>query len=222
MSAPAIVDTPSVLFLGAGASQPYGKMLMGDFVRFFREKKSGGSAPAIPISNPLLEAICGKKEDLEFLIEELETLSSRGYLGTQTFNSSPPGVGQTLQQRWPGVSDLVREASALLGDLRREVYLNYRVIRRPADTKILKEPLNLIRKAQYSAIVFTTNYDPAVENFCANNRLRLVDGFVHDEQTPEYVWSRDAFDRFNGSPKTPWFSSSSTDLRTGCRTKAGS
>ena len=61
MADPPIVGTPSVLFLGAGASQPYGKMLMGDFVRSFRKKNehvSGGPAPII--SNPLLDAICGK------------------------------------------------------------------------------------------------------------------------------------------------------------------
>jgi hypothetical protein len=40
-----------------------------------------------------------------------------------------------------------------------------------------------------------------VEKFCARHQLRLVDGFIHDEQTQEYVWSRDAFDRFVGSPE---------------------
>jgi hypothetical protein len=32
MTAPVIVGSTSILFLGAGASQPYGKMLMADFV----------------------------------------------------------------------------------------------------------------------------------------------------------------------------------------------
>jgi hypothetical protein len=200
VTAPAIVGTPSILFLGAGASQPYGKMLMADFVRSFRKKNehvSGGPAPII--SNPLLDAICGQKEDLEFLIEELEILSSLDYLGRQTFNLSPPIVLSEQKERWSGISQLAIEATRLLGDLRKEVYLHYRAIAEPARTKILKEPLSLIRSGSHPAVVFTTNYDPAVEKFCAKHQLRLIDGFVHDEQTQEYIWSRDAFDRFAAS-----------------------
>jgi len=199
-----IVGSPSVLFLGAGASQPYEKMLMGDFVRAFRKKNervSGGPAIPIPIPNRLLDAICGKKEDLEFLIEELEILSSLDYLGRETFNSSPFGAIGKQDERWPGVSQLAVEARSLLADLRKEVYLHYRTISKPERTAILKQPLTLLRNEHHPLVVFTTNYDPAVEKFCANNQLRLIDGFVHDEQTQEYVWSRDAFDRFSGSPE---------------------
>lgn len=41
MTASAIVGTPNLLFLGAGASQPYGKLLMGEFIRSFRQKIEG-------------------------------------------------------------------------------------------------------------------------------------------------------------------------------------
>jgi SIR2-like domain len=147
----------------------------------------------------LLDAICRKKEDLEFLMEELEILTSRDYLGSETLNSSPLGMGKREEERWPGLQQLANEATGLLSNLRKEVYLHYRTIPEPVRTKILKKPLDLIRDVRYPAVVFTTNYDPAVEKYCVNNQLRLVDGFVHDEQTQEYVWSRNAFDNFGGT-----------------------
>ena len=35
-----IVATPNILFLGAGASKPYGKMLMGEFAFKHSERKA--------------------------------------------------------------------------------------------------------------------------------------------------------------------------------------
>lgn len=177
-------------------------MLMREFVQSFRRRKDlGGVVPVITSPEPLLDAICDeKKEDLESLIEELEALSSREYLGRQTFNSSPVGAGVSERERWPGMSQLSREAAGLLGELKRAVYLHYRTIADPAQTAILEKPLGLLRNEQRPAVVFTTNYDPAVEQFCVGHRLRLIDGFVHDEQRQEYAWSRDAFDQFFGSP----------------------
>lgn len=204
MTAGTIVGAPNLLFLGAGASRPYGKLLMGEFVRSFRKKHEHISAgPAPVISNPLLDAICEeKKEDLEALIEELEALSSRSYLGKQTFNSLPPVIGHDIRERWPGISQLSIEASGLLADLKREVYFHYRNIGEPAQTSILGRPLSLVRNERHPAVVFTTNYDPAVEEFCSSQGLSLVDGFLHDERRQQYVWSRVAFDEFFGSPES--------------------
>jgi hypothetical protein len=95
MTASIIVGAPNLLFLGAGASKPYGKLLMGEFIRSFRRKIEGGNehSRAIPHnSSPLLDAICDKQEDLEFLIEELDALSSRDYLERQSVSSSNPNL----------------------------------------------------------------------------------------------------------------------------------
>ena len=71
MRANAIVGTPNILFLGAGASKPYGKLLMGEFIRSFRKKiepfpEHLGSEHPRGIrtnSSPLFDAICEKQED---------------------------------------------------------------------------------------------------------------------------------------------------------------
>jgi hypothetical protein len=41
MQANAIIGTPNILFLGAGASKPYGKLLMGEFIESVRGKIEG-------------------------------------------------------------------------------------------------------------------------------------------------------------------------------------
>jgi hypothetical protein len=81
MKASMVIGTRSLLFLGAGASKPYGKMLMGEFVRSFREgtvfeQNSSDGVPPTRVANPLLDAICEENEDLEFLIEQLDILGS--------------------------------------------------------------------------------------------------------------------------------------------------
>lgn len=196
MATSVIVGTPNLLFLGAGASMPYGKPLMGEFVRSFRFKGIGENIHLRGLGNPslLLNAICDKQEDLEFLIEELDALSSRDYLERSSFDPNPPGTGVGQQWRWPEFQALAREARELLAQLKREVYLQYRSIPIPAETAILVRPISLLQTDSYPTVVFTTNYDPAVEKFCAEQSLRLIDGFRHDDRTQEYVWNRAAFD----------------------------
>jgi hypothetical protein len=194
-----IIGIPNLLFLGAGASKPYGKLLMGEFIRSFRAKVEAGSKqPRVipPVSSsPLLDAICNEREDLEFLIEELEALISRAYLGQQSFNPNPPGMGGTYQLRWPGLQEVASEARKLLASLKREVYLEYRSISDPTQTSILAKPISLLQAdSQEPTVVFTTNYDPAVEKYCFAQKLRLIDGFTHDEQTQEYSWNRATFE----------------------------
>ena len=171
---------------------------MGEFIRSFREKIEEGSkrTGAIPpvSASPLLEAICEQQEDLEFLIEELESLSSRAYLGHQYFNPNPPGMGSAQQLRWPNFQQVASEARDLLALVKREVYLAYRGIPDPTQTSVLLKPIRLLQTdSQDPAVIFTTNYDPAVEKFCSTQGLRLVDGFTHDETTQEYVWNRAVF-----------------------------
>ena len=205
MKTSAIVGASNLLFLGAGASKPYGKLLMGEFIQSFRRKVEGGSVGvhprAIPAnSSPLLNAICDKQEDLEFLIEELDALSSRDYLEKESFDPNPPGMGAgSWKLRWPDFQQLADEARKLLAVLKREVYLEYRSIPDPEQTSILAKPISLLRTDSHPTVIFTTNYDPAVEKFCSAQKMRLTDGFTHDELTQEYVWSRAAFDELSGS-----------------------
>jgi hypothetical protein len=50
-------------------------------------------------------------------------------------------------------------------------------------------------------VVFTTNYDPAVEEFVrqTSGAYKLFDGFDHDSTLDEIIWSKTAFDRWKPS-----------------------
>jgi hypothetical protein len=85
-----IVESPRILFLGAGASRPFGKMLMGEFVDYL------ASAP--DNADPdLVRAICRKKPDLEFLIEQLEEISTKAYLGDAPTGQRGEGSASLFQ-----------------------------------------------------------------------------------------------------------------------------
>ncbi len=65
-----IVETPVTLFLGAGASKPLGKLLMGEFIDTLEHTfKTRG----------LFDEIVSRDRDLEFLFEELDEWISKDY-----------------------------------------------------------------------------------------------------------------------------------------------
>ncbi len=70
-----ITESPRLLFLGAGASKPLGKMLMGEFVQHLSLQ-----IHREPYAE-LVRAISRKDRDLEFLMEQLEEISTKEYLG---------------------------------------------------------------------------------------------------------------------------------------------
>jgi len=126
-------------------------------------------------------------------------LGSRSYLETQPEIRDP--MGQRDQEKWQGFTEVAAAARALSTKLKREVYLHYRNIPDVARTDLLAKPIRLLKTDSHPSVVFTTNYDPAVEKFCASQNLRITDGFVNDEQAQEYIWDRSAFDDFSGSPE---------------------
>ena len=88
------------------------------------------------------------------------------------------------------------DARILLARLKEEVYHAYRNISDVSKTSILAGPISLLRTPPRPAVVFTTNYDPAVEDFCASQGVRITDGFVRDPRARKDVWDRKNFDQF--------------------------
>ena len=193
-----IANTPYIVFLGAGASDLYGKLLMKPFLDEFRRKQ--------PIDNHLLNAICADRDsDLEILMQELQSLASKRYLESATYLEIYPSLigdhsgGQPpvspQKKRWPEFANVAIEARSLLSKLKREIYSHYRSISDSKLTDVLLRPINFLKEPSFPSVVFTTNYDPSVEDFCRLQKIRLIDGFQQpDEYTQEYVWNRNAFD----------------------------
>jgi hypothetical protein len=103
-----IAESPRLLFLGAGASKPLGKMLMGEFVEHLTKQVSNE-----PYAE-LLRAICRKKPDLEFLIEQLEEICTKGYLGDIHTHRRGDGELFTLPAMSREVAALAALASSAL------------------------------------------------------------------------------------------------------------
>jgi hypothetical protein len=202
-----LASSPIVLFLGAGATAPLGKMLMREFVATLSSKSDFSD-------NPLFEEITKKDADLEFLLEELQDLERKSYLkdrdgvgseistrprGTRV--ESFPAVG--LSSNWYS-----RNASVLRRRVEQEVYHAYKSFGSASERKIkkhFKSLFDLIGKSLKPGvpmIVFTTNYDPAIELLCEQcpREYALIDGFEPDSVRRDFIWSPHAFEGLSQDP----------------------
>lgn len=191
-------DSPTsahnLLFLGAGASRPLGKMLMGEFIDHLLKQ------PPVAQS-ALFHDIIKKNPDLEFLLEELQDIGEKEYLHYELSDEfghglppPPPPYPQRPETSFP---ELARSASYLRMEIERQVFLHYRAIDDEDQIGRLLGPLfeRLANACPAPLVVFTTNYDPAVERLCAlKHKYDCIDGFVHDPDTKAYYWDRRSYD----------------------------
>ncbi len=193
MNANEISESPRLLFLGAGASKPLGKMLMGEFVEHLMKQVSNERYA------DLLLAICREKPDLEFLIEQLDEISTKGYLGN--VHKFRRGDGEIFD--FPAMSreaaTLAALASSALEWVKREVYHHYRNLETKERIDLLAGILSSMGATPGCMVVFTTNYDPSIETLCRNKGWRIVDGFRHNTQLQQYSWNRRVFDTFRST-----------------------
>jgi SIR2-like domain len=203
-----IIESPVTLFLGAGASKPLGKMLMFEFIDYL-EKHKGFKR------RPLFDEIVSKDRDLEFLFEELDEWIGKEYyrpyeLAQKTSSIGemirPPGFDKEIKEFEQAFQKLLIDAHRLRSDLKREVFHAYRTISNPVAVANLFQPIfDAISISQKSPslplVIFTTNYDPAIEEFRAHSpaKYALHDGFFHDEDSTTYLWKRSQFDSFQPS-----------------------
>jgi hypothetical protein len=175
-------------------------MLMGEFVTHLQNKEAFRSET---LFSEIVNAPGGR--DLEHLFEELDEWSRKEYYGR-----NPDGSARVLAPilggpKTPGqvVEKLAREAAELLRDLRREVFGAYREIGNEHNKNLVEcfehlfEPvLGCLDPSKNPLVVFTTNYDPAIEIFCQAKpgEYRLCDGFVHQANAPNPVWHRESID----------------------------
>jgi hypothetical protein len=180
-----ITHAPVTLFLGAGASKPFGKMLMAEFINFLYLDKTFSSSP-------LFKPIVQKNSDLEYLFEQLESWAEKGYVER---NSGPPSL-------FGAPEEFVGHAQYLLVELRKKVFQAYKDIDGPSRARLLPAFNELLGgifetldEQGYPLVIFTTNYDPAVETFCAQSSgYELEDGFANEDG--HWVWRREKFDNY--------------------------
>ncbi len=193
-----IVTAPVALFLGAGASKPFGKMLMGEFVSNV-EKKPQFAADSL--FSEIVNTPDGR--DLEHLFEELDEWSRKGYCqcddGIKLHDRGSLGVTPK-----PLVQRLAERASQMQKDLRKEVFNAYRDFQ-PNRKQELVQRFSALFELLFKGldpgksplVIFTTNYDPAVEIFCQarSGVYRLCDGFVTQWNAGSPAWHRESIDQ---------------------------
>jgi SIR2-like domain len=205
MHSQAILGAPVTLFLGAGASKPLGKLLMVEFIDYVAQERGFKH-------DPLFQAIVTKEKDLEFAFEELQDWGSKRYMANESAldsyrsfklsRMSIPGVQQNPEPFDIELAGVVQDAERLQLDLRREVFTHYRHVE-SADTDPVFAPLfdlafENINPNTTPLVVFTTNYDPAVEEFCniRSADYALEDGFFLNAPARRYEWKKSQFDEF--------------------------
>lgn len=197
----AIVTSPVALFLGAGASKPFGKKLMGEFITHLQSSALG--------QTPLFQAIVTTETgaDLEHLFEELDEWSRKEkYRGDMSLTGMNlhrlvTRPGQPSQPSHAGVTgaataNVAREASRILNDLREAVFNEYCNIEDKWTEPLVRlfEPLfssifQHVNPSDVAVPVFTTNYDSVIETFCGEKAgdYILCDGFL-PQSNAAYVW----------------------------------
>ena len=173
---------------------------MADFIRkLYGDREIG--------SNKLFQQIVRKNPDLEYLLEELEDWAEKGYMEGIVPNLDILGsILGTLPRGSPSPassSSIVLHAGALITLLRRKVFEAYQDIAEPANVAPLFIPLfdgifSQLDPQKFPLVVFTTNYDPAVEIFCekCSSTYELVDGFSHDQAAGAFYWKKENFHSF--------------------------
>ena len=170
------------LFLGAGASVPYGKPTTKDFKDALLQQVERGDILHAVLSLPLhedIEAVFTAMEDLVTLAQ-----SDGGKFYVEHNNQLKNEVGSI----YSGYNFLVSE-----------VYEAYSWDH--AYDRLLQQTLGplveMLESLSKTVNIFTTNYDRSVEQYCsiAGRPIYLVDGFV--SSGVKYIWSGWPGDVFN-------------------------
>lgn len=215
-----IMNSDALLFLGAGASKPLGKLLMAEFIdHLFSEfdKMYGRSTTFREIIKTLNEY---RKKDLETVLQELNDLTNKDYLAeTNKINAivnllDDERNKKLRQAATPIDSSFIPSAFAIryknfiatCNIIRREIekviFAHYGDLNKEDVVTLYQPFLNFIRENNKQEIlpIFTTNYDSAIETLIFEKPdYNLVDGFeIQKQRNP--IWKRATFDTFQPSP----------------------
>jgi hypothetical protein len=203
-----IYRQPLVLLLGAGASVPLGRKTTDQFLEWLK-------APQPGIDYGQLVSICnqiqsnkqiGGKLDVEVILDHLEELIHAGELFENYGDAEilrrleKESQDRTMPHSYGSITRL-EENRQLRDRIRDLVVEHYSEI--DAERVVeLYTPL-LARLTDFCpVIVFTTNYDLAIERLHESGVLELIDGF----STEKYLkprWSREAYDFYHPSATAP-------------------
>lgn len=211
-----IINSKIILFLGAGASAFLEKPLMVDFV--------DGLLTTLDVNlAAIAKAIIDEKgNDMEVLLNELDGIIQRKYfIGDKkrnyfkdSFDAHDSATslyslyGPSTKKELPATSrfgklykELCDDCSSLKWQIYDRIFEKYYNIDELKVKNLYMPFLTLIEKyltPSKSVIpIFTTNYDKAIEKYCATQeKVFLIDGFQYNQKTKIERWGINNFDNF--------------------------
>jgi hypothetical protein len=189
-------ETKTALFLGAGASVPYGKpttqQLKSHLLNKYKQYSDSNNSNYYFLHNIIsFEGF----EDIEYVLQCIKEIDD-------FFANSKYGGKYLLKRRltfqydpsrpWglEGFTDGIKVMRKILED---EVFESYSWDH-SADSSlrsIFDGLIELLRKNSKEINIFTTNYDRAIEEYCSNKEknCRCIDGFQRDEYSNRRTWA---------------------------------
>lgn len=161
-------------------------MLMGEFINtLYGDTRF--------TSDPLFQRILHGGADLEYIFQELDDWKTKTYMKVQL----PPPPNAKLYLDPNSFAKIPDDAAELGALLRRRVFTAYNAVDSKKTLQLFNELLEGIFThldyQKYPLVIFTTNYDPAVETYCeeCKSSYELEDGFARGT-----VWMRQNLDDY--------------------------
>lgn len=182
-----------VLFLGAGASAPFGYPTTEQFLENIKKRLKGNEA--------LLLADLMKVEgvsDIEHVLQMLDTLPLVDNNFLKFIKAFPHSINIAKASR--KISDSINLGLSLREKIYDEIFNEYELNPKTrkdacgAYADFFAYLLQQFQEPNQGFIVFTTNYDRVIEDFCAQSDFRLIDGFMHEPRARVYRWEPKQFE----------------------------
>lgn len=185
-----------VLFLGAGASAPFGYPTTKSFLANLRKRLDRSSLS-------FLNAFLGIEgvSDVEHVIQMIGSLESLRGSGLMKRFFKKNKVSLDIAGKQRTLNDVLRLCGRLNENIKDQVFREYETNPRTlgASTEAFFTLFTMIASHQtkkQDIVVFSTNYDRVIEECCTRlPEFDLVDGFVHKPRSRTYSWDSEEFER---------------------------
>ena len=181
------------LFLGAGASVPFGKPTTAELKEKLFNKYIG--AVATDIFHEILFSFLTHPEfqDIEYVLQSVKELTHTlgGYGGKYLLDQTRGEYVKTGMHD-VHISNFYNELKKVEKRLEDEIFESYSWKTDEDDNLFIVDDVifSFLKEKPESIRVFTTNYDQAIERYCElKDELRLVDGFKYDENKQKLIWA---------------------------------
>lgn len=174
--------TRIALFLGAGASAPYGL------------PTTKGLAAALPVDFPRPDLVGGKFPDIEHVLLILD----------QTIRFANTEAGRHCSDMYSNFKEMAENSRRARKIVERLVWSKYdgAPLDDSAVAKTLTPLFELAKSGGGDITIFTTNYDTVIETYCekAERGIDRIDGFRRDTASHLDVWRGDFAPNEGGQP----------------------